>query len=41
MDKLPAEEPALGPEVLAAARTCLDHKRAHVRRLAQKMMQVR
>jgi hypothetical protein len=37
MDKLLAVEPALGPEVRAAARTCLDHKRANVRRLAQKM----
>jgi hypothetical protein len=39
MDKLVAEEPALGPEVQAAARSCLDHRRANVRRLAQKMAQ--
>ncbi len=39
MDKLLAVEPALGPEVQAAAQTCLDHKRANVRRLAHKMVQ--
>jgi HEAT repeat protein len=37
MAKLLAVEPALGPEVQAAAQTCLDHKRANVRRLAQQM----
>lgn len=37
MDKLLAVEPALGPEVRAAAQTCLDHKRANVRRLAHKL----
>jgi hypothetical protein len=37
MAKLLAVEPALGPEVQAAAQTCLDHKRANVRRLAQRM----
>jgi hypothetical protein len=40
MAKLLAVEPALGPEVQAAARTHLDHKRANVRRLAQRMVQV-
>jgi hypothetical protein len=38
MDKLLSAEPALGPEVRAAARTCLDHKRANVRRLANRMV---
>jgi hypothetical protein len=38
MDKLLAVEPALGPEVRAAAQTCLEHKRANVRRLAQRMI---
>lgn len=38
MDKLLAVEPALGPEVQAAAQTCLDHRRANVRRLAQQMV---
>jgi hypothetical protein len=38
MDKLLVVEPVLGPEVQAAARSCLDHKRANVRRLAQKMV---
>jgi hypothetical protein len=38
MGKLLAVEPALGPDVRAAAQTCLDHKRANVRRLAQKMV---
>jgi hypothetical protein len=38
MDKLLAVEPALGPEVQTAARTCLDHRRANVRRLAAKMV---
>jgi len=37
LGKLLAVEPALKPEVLAAAQTCLDHKRANVRRLAQQM----
>jgi hypothetical protein len=39
MEKLLAVEPALKSEVQAAARSCLDHKRANVRRLAQKMAQ--
>jgi hypothetical protein len=39
MDKLWAVEPALGPDVQAAAQTCLDHKRANVRRLAQRLVQ--
>ena len=39
MDKLLAAEPALGPEVQASARSCLNHKRANVRRLANKMVQ--
>ncbi len=39
MEKLLAVDPALRPEVQAAARTCLDHKRANVRRLAQRMVQ--
>jgi HEAT repeat protein len=39
MGKLLAVEPALGPDVEAAAQTCLDHRRANVRRLAQKMVQ--
>lgn len=39
MDKLLAVEPALGPGVQAAAQSCLDHKRANVRRLAKKMVQ--
>jgi hypothetical protein len=38
MGKLLTVEPALGPEVRAVARTCLDHKRANVRRLATKMV---
>ena len=38
MAKLLAMEPALGPEVQAAARTCRDHSRANVRRLAQKLL---
>jgi hypothetical protein len=38
MDKLLAAEPALRPAVQAAAQTCLDHKRANVRRLAQKLI---
>jgi hypothetical protein len=37
MVKLLAVEPALEPEVQAAAQTCLDHKRANVRRLARKL----
>jgi hypothetical protein len=38
MGKLLAVEPALGPDVQAAAQTCLDHKRANVRRLAERMV---
>lgn len=38
MDKLLLVEPALEPEVKAAAQTCLNHKRANVRRLASKMV---
>jgi hypothetical protein len=38
MAKLLAVEPALGPEVQAAAQTCLDHRRANVRRLAQRIV---
>ena len=37
MNKLLAVEPALRPEVHIAAQTCLDHKRANVRRLAQRL----
>jgi hypothetical protein len=39
MEQLLAVEPALGPDVQAAARTCLDHQRANVRRLARKLAQ--
>jgi hypothetical protein len=39
MVKVLAVEPALEPDVRAAAQTCLDHQRANVRRLAQKMAQ--
>jgi hypothetical protein len=39
MGKLLTVEPALAPSVRTAAQTCLDHKRANVRRLAQKMVQ--
>ncbi len=39
LDKLLAVEPALGPEVQAAAQTCLDHARTNVRRLAQEIVQ--
>jgi vesicle coat complex subunit len=38
MSKLGDVEPALRPEVRAAARRCLDHKRANVRRLAAKIV---
>ena len=38
MANLLAVEPALGPEVAAAAATCLEHKRANVRRLAARMV---
>jgi hypothetical protein len=37
MGKLLTVEPALQPDVQAVAQTCLDHKRANVRRLAQKL----
>ena len=39
MEKLLAVEPGLEPEVQAAAQSCLDHKRANVRRQAQKLAQ--
>lgn len=39
MAKLLAVEPALRPDVQAAAQKCQDHKRANVRRLAQKVAQ--
>jgi HEAT repeat protein len=39
MGKLLTVEPALAPGVHTAAQTCLDHKRANVRRLAQKIVQ--
>lgn len=38
MSKLTAVQPALKPEVQTAARQCLDHYRANVRRLAQKLI---
>lgn len=38
MSKLLVMEPALKPEVQAAARQCLDHHQANVRRLAQKLI---
>ncbi len=37
MSKLLAGDPALAPEVQAAAQSCLDHKRANVRRLAKEL----
>jgi hypothetical protein len=37
MAKLREVEPALDPEVQASARSCLDHDRANVRRLAQRL----
>jgi hypothetical protein len=37
MARLLAVEPGLGPDVQAAARTCLRHKRANVRQLARKI----
>jgi hypothetical protein len=37
--KLLAVEPALAPEVQAAARSCLDHSRANVRRLARGLLE--
>jgi vesicle coat complex subunit len=40
MSKLGDVEPALRPEVQAAAQRCLDHKRANVRRLAEKLVGV-
>lgn len=39
MGKVLEVEPAFAPDVRAAAQTCLDHKRANVRRLALKMAQ--
>ena len=39
MGKVLAIEPAFGPEVQTAARSCLDHRRANVRQLALKMVQ--
>ena len=39
MGKLLPVEPALAPSVQTAAQACLDHKRANVRRLAQKVVQ--
>jgi len=39
MAKLLSVEPDLGPDVQVSAQTCLDHKRANVRRLAQRMAQ--
>ncbi|MFN2169024.1 MAG: hypothetical protein ACK2U9_22560, partial [Anaerolineae bacterium] len=39
MGKVLVVVPAFGPDVQAAAQTCLDHKRANVRRLALKMLQ--
>jgi hypothetical protein len=38
MSKLAETEPELEPEVLAAARQCLEHKRANVRQLAQSLV---
>jgi len=38
MSKLVEVEPGLGVEVQAAAQACLDHRRANVRRLAQKIV---
>ena len=38
MDKLLAVEPALELEVRTAAQSCLDHRRANVRRLARRML---
>jgi len=38
MNKLVEVEPGLKAEVRAAAQRCLDHHRANVRRLAQKLM---
>jgi hypothetical protein len=32
-------EPALEPEMRAAAQSCLDHKRANVRQLARRLVQ--
>jgi len=40
MSKLLAVDPTLAPEVQAAAQSCLDHKRANVRRLAKKLAQM-
>jgi hypothetical protein len=39
MGKLLIVEPAIEPDVGAAAQTCLDHRRTNVRRLARKMVQ--
>jgi hypothetical protein len=39
MEGLVTVEPAIEPEVRAAAQTCLDHNRANVQRLARKLVQ--
>jgi len=40
MSKLLAIDPTLAPEVQATAQSCLDHKRANVRRLAKELAQM-
>jgi hypothetical protein len=39
LEGLRGVDPALEPEVRAAAQTCLDHKRANVRQLARRLVQ--
>jgi hypothetical protein len=39
MDGLRGVDPALEPQVRASAQTCLDHKRANVRKLARRLAQ--
>ena len=40
MERLAIVEPALEPEIRAAAQTCLHHKRANVRQLAHRLAQI-